>query len=159
MCLSIPANPDSQQGFNLIEMMIALILATFGLLAAGQVLGTAIRCASLSSSKGTAVVAARSTLESLQDLYSRNPSHGDLSSGNHGPREINFVNPIDETVLNRYRITWSAAGVSDPRPGASPDAVRLSVSVTPIRSDGTSNYSPPLNRALTFETILSPAMP
>jgi prepilin-type N-terminal cleavage/methylation domain-containing protein len=151
--------PGSPQGFSLIETLIALMAAAIGLLAAGQLIYSAACAGFLARSKGVAVLAARNTIADLSELYSRNPSHEDLAAGDHGPREISITNPLDETILNHFRITWSTAAVADPRPGKSIRALSVRVTVTPVRPDGTSGYSPQFNRILTFETIFSPVTP
>jgi prepilin-type N-terminal cleavage/methylation domain-containing protein len=151
--------PGAPEGFSLIEVLIALAAAAIGLLAAGQLMYSAASAGSLARSKGAAVLAARNTIADLSELYSRDPSHEDLVAGDHGPREISVTNPIDNTVLNHFRITWSTAAVADPRPGKNFRALSVRVTVTPIQLDGTPGYSPQFNRILTFETIFSPVMP
>lgn len=150
---------DNERGFSLVEVLIALAAAIFGLLAAGQLLFMAMSSLSLANSKGTAALTAMNTLESLSDLYSRNPLHEDFAPGNHGPQEIKVMNPNDGNVLNRFSVTWTSGIVRDPRPGKTPDARLIQVTVTPIRSDGTVNYRPPYNKILSITTIFSRRMP
>lgn len=156
---SIAIQRNSERGFSLVEVMIALIVATFGLLAAGQLLFIAMSSASLARSKATAALAAGSMMESLSDLYTRDQSNVHLVAGSHGPQEIKFSNPNDGSVLNRYSITWTTGNVPDPRPGKIPEARHVLVTVTPIRSGGEVNYRPPLNKILSVSTIFSPRIP
>jgi prepilin-type N-terminal cleavage/methylation domain-containing protein len=146
-------------GFSLIEMMIALTILTFGLLAAGPLLYIAASSASLARSKDTAGVAAQDLLEFLSDLYRRNPSAGDLAFGDHGPRQTQIANPADETILNRFDMNWTISNIDDPRPAKVVDAKLVRVTITPIQSDGSKNYKPSFNKVLSVTTILSPKMP
>ena len=83
--MRIPVCSAERQGFSLIEMMLALIILTFGLLTAGQLLYVAAGSSSLARSKGTAALAAQSLLESLASLYSQNPLAADLALGSAWP--------------------------------------------------------------------------
>ncbi len=83
--MQIPVCSAGRQGFTLIEMMLALIILTFGLLTAGQLLYVAASSSSLARSKGTAAIAAQSLLESLASLYSQNPLAADLPSAPMAP--------------------------------------------------------------------------
>jgi len=155
----ISLQQNRERGFSLVEVMIALIVATFGLMAAGQLLFIAMSSASLARSKGTAALAAGNVLETLSDLYARDQSDGHLVTGSHGPQEITVRNPNNGNILDRYRITWTTDNVRDPRPGKIPDARHVLVTVTPIRPGGNVNYRPPLNKILNVATIFSPKMP
>lgn len=150
------AHRNNENGFSLIEIMIALIPATFGLLAAGQLLYVALSTASLARSKETASFVAMDTLESLSDLYFRDRSHENLAPGNHGPQVIEVTNPNTGSVLNRFRITWTVENIHDPRPGKTPDARRVLVTVIPMGSGNKINNRPPFNKALRISTIFSP---
>jgi prepilin-type N-terminal cleavage/methylation domain-containing protein len=152
VCLKRP------QGFSLIELMIALVILTFGLLAVGQLLYVAASSGSLARSKSAAAIAAQSTLESLTSLYHRNPLAADLMIGNHGPIQTQAINPIDGTILNRFNVDWIVSDVSDPRPGKKVDARLVRVMITPIRLDGVINSRPSLNKILNVTTIFSPRM-
>jgi prepilin-type N-terminal cleavage/methylation domain-containing protein len=148
----------NEQGFSLVEVMIALIIAAFGLLAAGHLIFVSVSSASLARSKGTAALAARNMLESLSGLYAMDPSHDQLVPGNHGPQEIKIMNPNTGNVLNHFSITWTTGNVRDPRTGVIPVARRIGVTVTPIRSGGVMNYRPPFNKTLNIATVFSPKM-
>jgi len=146
-------------GFGLIELMVALVVLTFGLLATGQLFFIAAGSSSLSGSKGSAAISAQNALESLAALYQQNPSAADLAPGNHGPREAQVTNPADGTALNRYAISWIVSSVPDPRPGKTVDAKLVRVTVVPSYPGGVANNRPPLNKTLNVTTIFSPKMP
>lgn len=147
--------PAGKQGFSLIEMMLALLVMTFGFLAAGQLLYVAAGSTSLARSKGTAVLAAQGVLESLGLTYSRNPLDAELTPGNHGPRRCIVSHPQDGAVLNRYDVSWVVENVSDPRPGKAVSALRVRATVTPVQSEGTANARPGLNKILNVVTVFS----
>jgi prepilin-type N-terminal cleavage/methylation domain-containing protein len=149
---------NKKEGFSLIEMMVALVILTFGLLAVGPLLYTASSADSLARSKGTASIAAQNKLESLADLYRQNPSADELTLGSHGPEQTQIVNPIDGTVLNRYSVDWNVSHVPDPRPGKVVNARLVSVRITPIHLQGGKNSRPALNKILNVSTIFIPKM-
>lgn len=153
--MPVPVCFDGRQGFSLIEMMITLVIAALGLLAAGRMLYIAAGSVSLARSKDTAALAAQSTLESLHSLYGRNPPAQELAPGIHGPEESIVVNPLDGTVLNRYRVNWFVENVSDPRPGKELNALRVRATVTPIQGGGYDNARPGLNKIVNIATVFS----
>ena len=142
-------------GFSLIEMMVALAILAFGFLAMGPLLYLAAGSGSLARSKEAAAIAAQNKLESLADLYRRNPLAGDLTPGSHGPQQIQMVNPMDGTTLNRFSLSWTVSAVADPRPGKTIHARQVRVKVTPIQPGGASNSRPALNKILNVTTIFS----
>jgi prepilin-type N-terminal cleavage/methylation domain-containing protein len=146
---------DKNQGFGLIELMIATIILAFGLLAAGQFIYVTIGLNSLARSKTTATIAAQNTLEYLADLYQRNPAAEELRPGNHGPLQAAVNNPIERTLLNLYNITWTVNDVPDPRSGRAMKARRICLRVQPIRVGGSDNVQPLLNKALSITTVFS----
>lgn len=154
--MRIPVCAAGRQGFSLIEMMLALIILMFGLLATGQLLYVAAGSGSLARSKGTAALAAQSLLESLSALYGRDPSAVDLVPGSHGPRQTVVTNPADGTVMNRYEVRWTVENVSDPRPGKVLNARSVRATVTPVQRDGTANVQPGMNKILHIATVISP---
>lgn len=149
----------SDPGFSLIEMLIAVAVLTLGLLAAGQLICAAMSSRSLSRSKQTAAVVAQDKLEYLADLYRQNPSASELVPGNHGPKQIRVLNPINNITLNQYNITWTASEIPDPRPGKKLEARQVTVTVTPIQPEGTENIQAPLNKVMNITTIFSSMTP
>ena len=146
------------RGFSLLEVMIALLVLTAGLLSAGQALFVAASSGSLARSKGAAAIAAQDMLESLSASYQQDPSNADLALGGHGPRQTQVTNPVDNSVLNRYSITWEVRPVPDPRAGKTLDAKLLTVTVAPALPGGEMNSKPWMNKILNVSTILSMRM-
>jgi prepilin-type N-terminal cleavage/methylation domain-containing protein len=149
---------NKNNGFSLIEMMIALAILSFGLLAAGPLMYSAARSNSVARSKSTASTAAQSKLETLADLYYQNPLAEDLMFGGHGPQQAQVVNPNDGAVLNRYEISWMISRVPDPRPGKIVDARLVRVTITPIHQEGMESSQSKFNKTLNVSTIFSPKM-
>lgn len=147
------------RGFCLAELLLAFGLLTFGLLAVGQLLAVTAALGCLDRSKGTAAIAARSTMESLSDLYRRNPSDGAFAPGVHGPRTIGIRDPWSGAALNLYRITWETDAVGDPRPGMHVRARRVTVHVVPIGEGGEVNIRPMFNQSLDLTTVFGPGTP
>jgi Tfp pilus assembly protein PilV len=145
-------------GFSFIELMMALIVLTFGLLAAGQLFYVAASSGSLANAKGSATIAAQNRIEYLSDLYRRDASADDLAPGDHGPLQTQIKNPVNGAILNRYAISWNVSRVSDPRPGKDIDARLVRVIITPIQAEGGMNSRPPFNKILSINTIFSPTM-
>jgi prepilin-type N-terminal cleavage/methylation domain-containing protein len=145
-------------GFSLIEVMVALGILAFGLLATSSLMYTAVRSSSLARSQSTAGIAAQNKLEMLAETYRRNPSDQDLSPGSHGPEQTEIVNPNNGATLNRYNIHWEVRQVPDPRPGTIPRAKLVRVTVSPISLDGAENSRPGFNKILHINTIFGPEM-
>jgi prepilin-type N-terminal cleavage/methylation domain-containing protein len=154
--MSISACSYREQGFTLIETMIALAFLAFGLLATSQLLYIAASSASLARSKSTAGVAAQNMIESLGDTYRRNALSPDLTLGYHGPLQTQVANPTDEGILNRYDVRWIVESVSDPRPGKAINARRVRITVTPVLDSGAANDKAGLNKILNVATVFSP---
>ncbi len=146
------------RGFTLIEMMIALAVFTFGLLAAGQMLFIAASSGSLARSKGTAAIIAQHKLELLASLYQQDPAAADLALGHHGPEQTSVTNPVNGTILNRDNVAWSVSSVPDARPEIFSNSRLVTVTVTPALLGGAENSKPRLNKILNITTIFSPRM-
>jgi len=144
-----------QAGFSLIEALIALIVLTFGLLAAGRLIVTAASSASLARSQASAATAAQDKIHALAELYRRDPGCPELTPGDHGPEQLQVVAPASNTVLNRFRVSWSVAAVPDPRPGKSPRAKQVTVTVVPAGDHGEPHLRAPLNKTVTVATVFS----
>ncbi len=147
----------SSEGLTLIETLIAILIISLGLLSAGQMMYVAAASASLSRSKSSAAIAAQNKLESLADLYRRNPAAAELAGGKHGPEQAQVVNSVDGSILNRYNVSWIVAALDDPRPGKVLSAKQVTVTVTPIDSAGNINNRLPLNKAVSVTGVLSVA--
>jgi Tfp pilus assembly protein PilV len=139
--------------------MIALLILTFGILAAGQLMYVAMGSNSLSRSKGSAMTVAQDRLESLADLYRRDPANADLTTGDHGPEQVSVSNPNDASIVNRFNVTWNVSAVADPRAGRTLQARQVRVTVTPIQITGTTtNLKSGLNKVVNVTAIFSPAL-
>lgn len=134
-----------------------MILAT-GLLAAGQMIYSALSSASLSRSKGTAAMVAQSKLQFLADQYRRDSLAPDLSEGDHAGEQRKIANPIDNGTLNLYAVSWNVSPVSDPRPGKTLKAKYVAVTVKPIQITGADNGKAGLNKIVSLAAILSPGL-
>jgi len=143
------------QGFTLIEMLIATLILTFGLLAAGQLISASLGSSSLSRSKETASIVAESKIESLAGLYRRNLNSPDLTLGSHGPEQAEVINPLDGKSLNRYDLSWIVAAVPDPRTGITLPARSITVTAHPIDATGAPNMKVSMNKAIAISTIVS----
>ena len=146
-------------GFTLIETMIALLILTFGILAAGQLMYVAMGSNSLSRSKGSAMTVAHDRLEALADLYRRDPGNASLTTGDHGPEQVSLTNPNDSSIVNRFNVDWNVSAVPDPRAGKVLQARQVRVTVTPIQNTGTTtNLKSGLNKVINVTAIFSPAL-
>ncbi|HYK89349.1 MAG TPA: hypothetical protein VE398_11295 [Acidobacteriota bacterium] len=148
---------EPENGLTLIETQMALLILCLGLLATSQMIYVALGSASLSRSKSVAALAAQSRLESLADLYRRNCLAADLSAGDHGPQQIQVLNPVNGTTLNRFKVSWTVSVVSDPRPGKVLSAKQVRVEVRPVDEAGTVNNRVSLNKAVSVTAIFSGA--
>ncbi len=135
------------------EMLIALIVLTFGLLAAGQMIYIAASSASLARSKGNAAVAAQTMIEQLSAQYSNDPTS--VVNGEYGPQQVEVRNPSTNAVLNRFNVSWTISSVPDPRSGTTLAAQQVVVTVTPIKADNSNNRRAALNKVVTVSSILS----
>ena len=142
-------------GFTLIEMLIALLILSFGLLSAGQLMYVAMSSASLARSKGNASMVAQDKLESLADVFRRNQADASLAVGDHGPEQVQILNPNSGTALNRFQVVWNVSVVPDPRAGKVLNARLVRVTVTPLGTGATVNNQTGLNKTVSVSSIFS----
>jgi prepilin-type N-terminal cleavage/methylation domain-containing protein len=154
--IMFPRIKGSEEGFTLVEMLLAIIIMTFGLLAAGQMMASALGNASLTRSKGTAAVVAQDRLEALAQIYQQDPRSATFDNGTYGPVQIQITNPTNSSVLNRYNVSWTVSSVADPRAGVSLLSKQVQVTVTPINALGAPNNQRLLNKTVTMSAIFSP---
>ncbi len=114
------------QGFSLIEVLIALVIMAFGLLAVAQLMIASAGADCLARSKDAATTLAVDKLEFLSDLYRRNPNSNELTPGSHGPEQAQILNPANGSTLNSYHIKWVVENVADPRPNQSLEIKKIS---------------------------------
>jgi Tfp pilus assembly protein PilV len=143
-------------GFSLVESLMAILVLSLGFMFVGQMIVSSVGSSTLARSKGTAGVAATNKLEALALKYRASDSDADLTLGNHGPEQVEILNPQDSNKVNRYNVAWTVSSVSDPRAGKVLKAVYVTVTVTPIESSGTStNNKIGQNKVLNVSTIFS----
>lgn len=147
--------PD--EGLSVIETLIAILILSFGLLAAAQMIYAAMGSASLARTKASAAIVAQDKLDFLSDLYRQNPAVSALTAGVHGPQRVQIVNPVDGAILNRYNIQWSVTPVLDPRPGKILPAKLVAVTVSPVDAAGNANNKVFLNKVVNVTALFSAA--
>ena len=156
-------NPDAEverretdKGFSLIEVLVAVFILTLGLLSAAQLLTMALGLDALARSKNTAMLAAQNELERLADLYRRNPAAEELTIGTHQAEELTEIrNPLNQTVLNRYKITWLVSGIPDPRQGVDPQGRIISIRATPMLTESMENTGSLKNKTITLNAVIA----
>ena len=151
---NLPPKEHSAAGFTLVETLIALIVLTFGLLAAGQLIFAAMGSASLSRSKGNAAAAAQGKLAVLADAFARDPKCAELTLGMHGPEHLEVMDRTSGRVLNRFGISWDVSEVPDPRPGKVIKARQVLITVSPVDDAGNPHFVPSLNKAVMIASVL-----
>jgi type II secretory pathway pseudopilin PulG len=159
MSSSRNATRSGERGFGLIEILIALMVAILGFLAAGQLLYAVLGAATLARSQETTALAARNKMDDLSAIYLRNPAHEDLSPGNHGPQTVTTVNPFDDIVLNRHSITWTAGEIPDPRKDRTHAAILVRIRAQPVYNNNTPVNAPPSSGPIILTAVLSPEIP
>jgi prepilin-type N-terminal cleavage/methylation domain-containing protein len=146
-------------GFTLIEMLIAIVILTFGLLTTGQLMYSTLSAASLSRSTQSAALIAQSKLESLSFTFAERANAPALKEGEHGPEEVEIMNHTENIALNRFQIRWKSSDLIDPRTGRKLKAKRVTVTVTPIGNTGRPNLRPSQNKTVSIAAVFSPMAP
>jgi prepilin-type N-terminal cleavage/methylation domain-containing protein len=144
-----------QTGFTLIEMLVALIILSFGLLAGGQLTCLALKSRTLARSKALAAIAAQSKIEFLSDRYQADPDNPEVQNGAHGREVVTVMDPGVNTDLNRFAISWELTYVEDPRPGKVLRARKIAVTVTPIGMGDEVNLKAWQNKAVSVTSVFS----
>jgi len=148
--------PEQTDGFSLVELIIAILILTFGLLSAAQLLTITIKLDALARSKNIAALAAQNKLDYLSDLYRHNPEAEELTIGTHQAEEmIEILNPLNQNVLNRYKITWFVGDIPDPRSGINLPGRILSVQATPMLTENLENTSSFQNKTTIFNAVIA----
>lgn len=142
-------------GFTLLETLIVLLILSFGLMAAGQLLYLAVGCATLAGSKGSAILLADSKLAFLVDLNGRDRNAADLSPGSHGPELIEVCNPKTRRVMSRFEITWTIEPMADPRPGKTIPARQIRVVAVPVDAAGKRHFVAFMNKVASISSVIS----
>ena len=156
MCLKKSVCLEHDDGFSLVEMMIAIFILTIGLLSVAQLLTMTIGLDALARSKSAAALAAQNEFERLSDLYRRNPAAEELTIGTHQADELTEIrNPLTQNVLNRYKITWQVSGLPDPRPEIDPPGRIISVRATPMLTESMENTRPFQRKIVTINAVIA----
>lgn len=148
------ANADSE-GFGLIESLMAVLILALGFMFVAPLMVNSIQSITLAKSKDTAGLAAANQLENLASQYRANASAADLTIGDHGPNQVEIVNPSDSSKVNRYNVAWTVSSVPDLRAGKTLKAVQVRVTVTPIGSGTATNIRAQQNKVINVTTIFS----
>ncbi len=141
-------------GFSLVESLMAILILALGFMFVAPMMFDSIQSLTLARSKDTAGFAATNQLETLAALYKANANDANLTIGNHGPVQVEIVNPADSSKLNRYNVAWTVASVPD-RDGQSIASGTGAVTVTPIGSGTSTNIKVRQNKVLNVTTIFS----
>jgi type II secretory pathway pseudopilin PulG len=143
------------EGFGLVESLIAILLLALGLMFVGPMIFDAISSTTLARSKDTGALAATNQLETLERLYRANQNDANLTAGDHGPVQVEIVNPVDNSKLNRYSVSWTVVNPVMVN-GNALHAVQVTATVTPIASTGTAeNRKVRQNKVINITTIFS----
>lgn len=102
---------SSQQGFSLIECMIALVILSITMLGVIQLFGISIRQSSFARYNTLAVVVAQDKLERLQTEYNYERESGtpaaSLTDGPHGPETVTLQAPAGSGTGDReFLVSW-----------------------------------------------------
>jgi len=147
---------ERADGFSLIEMMIAVFILAVGLLATAQLMTMAVGLDALARSKSMAVPTIQNEIERLSDLYRRNPAADELTVGTHQAAElVEIRNPLNQNVLNRYKITWSVGDMPYPRPGIDLSGKIISVRATPMLTESRENTYPFQRKTTTLNAVIT----
>ena len=100
-----------EQGFTLIEVMVAVVILMFGLLVVGSMQISAIRGNYTSGNTSMAISLAGEKMEDLlnRSNYSTDP---DLTAGNHGPESFSKAAVLGASGL--YSRSWTVTDETSP---------------------------------------------
>jgi prepilin-type N-terminal cleavage/methylation domain-containing protein len=144
-----------EKGFSLVEALVAIFIFGIGMMFVGRMIFDSVGINVLARSKGAATITAENRMEILAAKYRANAADSDLTLGSHGPTAVEFVNPVDNTKLNRFNVAWTVANVPDPRTGKVLKAVQVTVTVTPIGSGTSANNKAGMNKVISLTSIFS----
>ena len=156
----VPKVAREVRGFTLVEVLAALLILSYGLLSVGQLIFYSVSSLSLARYKENAIVLAQNKLTTLGSLYRRDPSHASLAAGVHGPEEISIENPLNNNVINHFRLHWNVSPLLDPRPHTLRKKAlkgrKVTVSVSPVSTLGDLNKKTNLNNVTSITAVLGP---
>lgn len=102
--------PERQNGFTIIEVMVALGILAFGILAIASMQTASLSGTSLA---GSTTDATTTGMNQLEQLIARPYSHSDLTNGSH-----------PAVVQGRYTISWT---VNDGQPFTNTKTIQVTV--------------------------------
>lgn len=100
--LRLKERKRGQEGWTLVEVLVAIIILTVGLLGVGTMQIAAIRGNFMG---GNTSIALSLASQKMEDLFNKTYTHADLSSGTHGPEQLS-----DSGIVNPggfYHRTWT----------------------------------------------------
>lgn len=143
------------EGFSLVESLIALLIMSTGMLAIAQLMLVSFSGPTLARSKSAAAIVANDKLRFLAARYRVDPDDASLTLGAHGPEQVAIQNPSNGGTMNRFSVNYTVATVPDPRAWKVLQARMISLTVTPIGTDGNDNRKVMQNKVLNMTTIVS----
>jgi type IV pilus assembly protein PilV len=100
-----------EQGWTLIEVLVAVVILCVGLLAVGTMQISAIRGNFMGGNTSIALTLAG---QKMEDLLNRNYTDTALSAGTHGPEQVSDSGVV--AAGGFYRRTWDVADMATPWP-------------------------------------------
>ena len=147
-----------QEGFSLIETIVAIVIITVGLLTLAHLMTVSIMMHETTESDLKSVQLAQGKMESLKAQYNSfvasGDLQGDLSAGSHGPETVVIqTNDTNTQNLLSFNISWSIADMS-----GGMKQVTLSVSPVAAQSTGDGEYGYSVNTVnpVTLTSVLAP---
>ena len=147
-----------QEGFTLIETIVAIIIITTGLLMLAQLMVVSINLHENTESDVKSIELAQAKMESLKAQFSHSLTTGtlpaDLAPGSHGPETV-MVQTSDYDTQNSiyFDLSWD---ITDLAGGQK----QVTLSISPMsyqtdQTDGESGYDVNIN-PLTITSVLAP---
>lgn len=139
----------TENGFTLIEAMVAIFILTVGLLSLGQLMLVSLDKSEFAKYDTKAVHLAQAKLEELRTLFGAQVANGglplsDLAAGSHGPETVvlrSKSGSLQGTIS--FQVSWQVVDLSSGRK-------TISVTVAPV------NANQLRNDVLTLATNLTP---
>lgn len=148
----------NQEGFSLIETIVAIVIITVGLLTLAHLMTLSIMMHETTESDLKSVQLAQGKMESLKAQFNSFVASGDLpgdlSPGSHGPETV-VIQTSDASTQNllSFDVSWSIVDMS-----GGMKQVTLSVNPVAVQStvDGEYGYSVNSVNPVTLTSVLAP---